>query len=473
MEGRTSEAIQFYLTQLGGTPLLSRQEELAAARQIEIARKKLRQAMLENHYVLLAATHILEKVCQGRLRPAVVCEGSVAGGSGPRDFLSLLRPNLRTLQDLLRRNKTDFSAALSRRTSPTLRKELLRRLWLRRAKAIRLVEETSIGRRYLQLAATKLARLSEQMQNISTALSRNEETNDTEQRKELRRQLCRLTLLTCDTPAGLQRRLEKIERFQREYDAARQRLTVANLRLVVAIAKRYRNRGLSFLDLIQEGNTGLLRAVEKFEYRRGFKFSTYATWWIRQAITRAIADQARTVRVPVHMLSTMDKVLETGRKLTQEQGGPPTVEETAVATGLSPAAIGRALAANRRMLSLDEPLGGESENYFGELLPDHRLQDPLQKLNREALKSGIAEVLQSLNYREREIIRLRYGLMDGRSYTLSEVGKIFSVTRERIRQIENEALRKLRQPSRAAKLADFLDATVLSSPASDLQVHAE
>jgi len=297
---------------------------------------------------------------------------------------------------------------------------------------------------------------------------------DLVRRTEVRKELRRLMRITHETPATLRRRLARIATLQKTHENARRILSVANLRLVVSIAKHYRNRGLSFLDLIQEGNTGLMRAVDKFESARGFKFSTYATWWIRQAISRAIADHSRTIRVPVHMLSTVDKVLDAGRRVTQQHKRRPTLEETAQAAGVSVDATHRALSVNRRMLSLDEPLGDAGENYLGELLPDQRRHDPLLGINRDSLKAGIAAALQSLNYREREIIRLRYGLSDGYAYTLSEVGKIFSVTRERIRQIECDAIRKLQQPSCTRKLADFLDYPPLaSSQSSQLQSIAE
>ena len=464
MVANPSDAIQLYLTQMSDSPLLSRQEELDAARRIERTRKRLRRELLTSAYVLQAAVGMLEKVAQGRMRLETICEGPFSDEQRKRRLTALVATNLQTLRVLLKQNRADFSAAVSTRHSHEHRRQIRRRLLARRVKAIRLVEEAPIRRQHLQLVFQRLREIARRMDAAARELSLPHGEEDRARRREVRRDLRHLMRITHETPATLRRRLARIATLQQTHDVARQKLSAANLRLVVSIAKRYRNRGISFLDLIQEGNTGLLRAVDKFESARGFKFSTYATWWIRQAISRSIADHSRTIRVPVHMLATVNKVMDAGSRATQNRRGHPTIEETADVAGLSVAAAGRALKVNRRMLSLDEPLGGAGENYLGELLPDRSHHDPLQGMNADALKLEIDEVLQSLNYREREILRLRYGLSDGCAYTLSEVGKIFSVTRERIRQIESEALRKLQHPCCSRKLANFLDHALPALP---------
>ena len=273
----------------------------------------------------------------------------------------------------------------------------------------------------------------------------------------MKQELKGLQELVMETPKQLEKRLNILDKVFTQYESTKRLLSSANLRLVVSIAKKYRNRGLSFLDLIQEGNTGLMRAVDKYEYRRGYKFSTYATWWIRQAITRAIADHARTIRIPVHMIETMSRLRTAGKVLHQRLGREPTIEEIAEEAKMSVNETRRVLKISKHPISLDRPIGESDDSYFGDFIEDDEVDSPVASATQEMLKDRIDSVLKTLSYREREIIKLRYGIGDGYTYTLEEVGRIFKVTRERVRQVEAKAIRKLQHPVRARKLEGFLD----------------
>ncbi len=455
----TDDPVRMYLMQMGQIPLLTRQEEVSSARNIERTRAHYRHWMLGTDFMLQGATKLLEQVRDGKLRLDRTIEVSVTNATEKKSLMRRIGPNVHTLRNLLLRNHHDFYIAINRKLDSQTRRDAWKRLIRRRNRAVRLVEEMNLRTNRLEPIFAKLEDISARMMTLRAQIEVARESGfvDGQSLAQLKEELRYLMRITYESPATLNRRVQRAEMHRVQYDQAKRELSAGNLRLVVSIAKKYRNRGLSFLDLIQEGNTGLMRAVDKFEYQRGFKFSTYATWWIRQAITRAIADQSRTIRVPVHMIDTMSKVRLVTRELVQELGREPTVEETAERAGLSIDDARVIVKMARQPLSLDQPVGDHDDSYFGEFLEDHRDDDPLYETNHESLKQHINEAMQTLNYREREILRLRYGLADGYAYTLEEVGRIFSVTRERVRQIESKAVRKLQQPYRNKALMSFLD----------------
>jgi RNA polymerase primary sigma factor len=452
------DPVRMYLTQMGQIDLLDRKQEVALAMRIELTRRRFRRKVLECDYALRQVTETLKRVHSGDLPFDRTIKVSQTENLEKDKILARMPHNLRTLEPLMEANVEDFQRLLDERIPAKEKDEIRERLRLRRRKTVTLVEELSIRTQKVQPLMKKLEQISQRMDELEAeieALKGNRAAK--EERANLEKELQDLMLITLEEPASLRKRIGIMKSRFAEYEQAKRELSGGNLRLVVSIAKKYRNRGLSFLDLIQEGNTGLMRAVDKYEHRRGFKFSTYATWWIRQAITRAIADQARTIRIPVHMIETMSKLRNVSKKLLQEMGREPTIEETAKAANISYDECKRVLKISRQPISLDRPVGESEDSYFGDFIEDNSVESPVSAATNEMLKDKIEGVLKTLTYREREIIKLRYGLGDGYTYTLEEVGRIFKVTRERVRQIEAKAVRKLQHPVRSRQLEGFLD----------------
>ncbi|QDU07398.1 sigma-70 family RNA polymerase sigma factor [Gimesia aquarii] len=453
------DPIRMYLSQMGNIPLLSRSREIFLAKKIEITRKRFRRTVLESDFALKIAIDTLEKVYAGELPFERTLRTSDTEDATKDQIMGRMPFNIATLKALLEKSFDDFQLLNSGELTKPQQREVQKRMMIRRQKMATLCEELCLRTQRLQPVLKRIHQIAGRLREVQ------EQLNDYKQLRHkstdtrlLEREISELTNMVVESSEDFQTRSREIKRRFDDWTEAKQQLSGGNLRLVVSIAKKYRNRGLSFLDLIQEGNAGLMRGVEKYEYRRGYKFSTYATWWIRQAITRAVADHARTIRIPVHMFQSISTLKARSEQIRQETGREPTMEELADSVGLGVEETERIMKTWKHPISLDTPVGESEDSSFGDFLEDGHESSPADAAMREMLKDKIEHVLKSLTYREREIIRLRYGLGDGYSYTLEETGRIFKVTRERIRQIESKALRKLQHQTRSAHLRGFVDA---------------
>jgi RNA polymerase primary sigma factor len=473
---RVDDPVRMYLSQMGSIPLLTRDEEIRLAKKIEMTRMIFRRRCLESDYVVQQAAEILRQVSKGELPFDRTMRISTADPQAKEKISRRIPVNLPTIDRLLELNRQDFEALkVAEGAGAAEEAALIRsRMQARRRRMATLTEELSLrtGRiiplmRKLRSIAKKMTELDGELRRAANpgkaetkGRRRPVRTYEPEDIAVMKEELEGLRGLVLESPQEVVRRIRELNTVFWEYEQAKRDLSGGNLRLVVSIAKKYRNRGLSFLDVIQEGNTGLMRAVDKYEYKRGYKFSTYATWWIRQAITRAIADHARTIRIPVHMIETMSKLRGIQKAMLQESGLEPTTEELAERAGLPAAEVRRVMKISRHPVSLDRPVGESEDSYFGDFIEDETQDAPGDVAAQEMLRGRIEAVLKTLTYREREIIKLRYGIGDGYTYTLEEVGRIFKVTRERVRQVEAKAIRKLQHPVRARKLQGFVDGSM-------------
>jgi RNA polymerase primary sigma factor len=452
------DALGLYLRQMGAIPLLNREQELALAERLEKRRQHYRHAALANWRTLTLMVKTFERVLAGQL-PLDPTIDVVATLGLSRDFILKRMPhNLRTLGHLINLADEDFRN-LERATTASQRQRVRREMWRRLRKAVVLAEELSPRIDLLDRWTDELRDLSRQMTvlvRLSTAGDRS--AAERERRSRQVKQLRDLKVEVRAAPEDLAKLVRVLEQRRVHYQKARRELAEGNLRLVVSIAKRYRSRGLPFSDLIQEGNRGLMRAVDKYEHRLGYKFGTYATWWIRQGITRALADHARTIRVPCHQVGTLAAVERVRGELSISQGREPTVEEIAEVLGVTAEETQSLRVVARHPVSLHEPLGGDGERALEDFLDDPDAINPGKAVDQHLLRERISEVLRSLTPREREVIELRFGLRDGQPRTLEEVARAYGITRERIRQIEARGLLKLRQPLRSQRLAEFAEA---------------
>jgi RNA polymerase primary sigma factor len=451
------DALGLYLRQMGAIPLLSREEELALARRLERARDRYRDAALSNWEILDKVEATFELIRTGKLAIDPMIDVVASLNLTREKIVSRMPHNLRTLRHVLKLGRSDFQVML-RCSSETSQQRLRRQLRRHVRKAVRLVRELSPRTELLERLTEELKIRGQRAREVvACSEAGGRSAADRDRRAKAVKALRNLMLEMRTTPDELDRMLKVLRVRHAVFQKARREMAEGNLRLVVSIAKRYRGRGLSFGDLIQEGNRGLMRAVDKYEHRLGFKFGTYATWWIRQGITRALADHARTVRVPCHQVGTLAAIERVRGEFSVEHGREPSNEEIAKTLGMTTEETRALRLVGRTPLSLHEPLEAEGERPLLDFLNDKEAANPTRSVDQGFLKERINEVLRSLAPREREVIELRFGLRDGHPRTLDEVARTYGITRERIRQIEARGLLKLRQPLRKQRLEGFTD----------------